>query len=304
LEKDASAFKKLKAFADAVTGADITVENAAFEDSIPKILDFVKRDGNKTFPFFFIDPTGWTGFAMKTIAPILAYKPGEVLINFMGHIHRFLESPQGSTQESFKELFGSLDFRSKISGLSGLDKQDALIEAYSQSVRTTGGFTSTGVAVILHPDKDRTHFHLIYATRNFKGIEVFKEAEKKAMDIQNDARAAADLRRREEKNGQLDLLGLEGPQDTRYFETLKDRYSEKSKTLVLDALNSRGRIRYDDAWSLALSHPITQESDLKKWIAEWKEMGKLEIEGMKQRQRVPQRGENIFLCWKTTNKGN
>ena len=40
------------------------------EESVDAILNFVRREGRQTFPFIFIDPTGWTGFAMDTIAPL------------------------------------------------------------------------------------------------------------------------------------------------------------------------------------------------------------------------------------------
>lgn len=39
----------------------------AFEDNIDRILSEVGH----TFAFFFVDPTGWTGFAMDNIRPIL-----------------------------------------------------------------------------------------------------------------------------------------------------------------------------------------------------------------------------------------
>lgn len=296
LEKNLASFAKLKGFTDQIKDVEIEVDNASFENSIPKILAFVKKD-SKTFPFFFIDPTGWSGFGMQTIAPLLATRPGEVLINLMAHLHRFVDSPKESTQESIRDLFGSLDFKSKIAGLNGLDKQDAVVEAYAENIRITGGFTNTGISIILRPEQDRAHFHLIYATRSRKGIEVFKAAEKMAMAIQVDARTAADLRRKEEETGQQDLLGEESPKDTGFSNLLRDRYSDKSKKLVLGDLKSRGRVPFDDAWSLALSQPMTQESDLKLWIADWKRQGMLEIVGMKPKQKVPQREEGIMLVW-------
>src|SRR4051812_27583299 len=64
------------------------------------------------------------------------------------------------------------------------------------------GYAAT--AIVLDPEFDRTHFHLIYLTRNAKGIEVFKEAEKKAMEVQEAGRAEAQQRRRVSKNGQTE----------------------------------------------------------------------------------------------------
>src|SRR5262249_9452504 len=102
------------------------------EESIPEIVGFIRRGGSKAFPFMFIDPTGWTGFEMETIAPLLRLNPGEVLIKFMtGHIRRFLDSPDDETQDSFKPRFGSGGFRAKIQGLARLKREDAAVEEYT-----------------------------------------------------------------------------------------------------------------------------------------------------------------------------
>jgi hypothetical protein len=49
------------------------------------------------------------------------------------------------------------------------------------AVQQAGGYTHASSAVVLHPVTKRSHFHLIYLTRDPKGIEVFKESEKRAM---------------------------------------------------------------------------------------------------------------------------
>lgn len=298
LEKDPAAYAKLKGFSDAIPGAEIKTVNSTFEEAIPDILAFVKQD-KRSFPFFFIDPTGWTGFSMKAIAPLLAYQPCEVLINFMmGHILRFLDSDEGKTQESFQELFGSLDFKSKIQGLEGQDREDAVVEAYMHSLRTTGGFSRTCNAIILRPDKDRTHFHLIYATRNPMGVVVFKEAEKKGMEVQEKTRAKADVQRREAETGMMDLFGSEGPSDTRHYDGLRNRYLKKARSKVLDALQKHGHLQYDAALELMDAEPMAWESDLKSWIASWVEEGRMVVEGLVGRQRVPQKELNHTLVWK------
>src|SRR5262249_52980905 len=153
--------------------------------------------------FIFIDPTGWTGFAMDEIARLLKVVPGEVLINFMtSHIIRFIESPDEITYESFVRLFGEESFKEVLSGLSNRDREDAIVTKYTENVAKVGNFGFTSSAVILHPELDRTHFHLIYATRNRTGIEVFKEAEEKAMDEMQHVRAEARKRKTEQKTRQ------------------------------------------------------------------------------------------------------
>ena len=298
LEKNRAAYARLKEFADSVTDAKIETRNATLEESIPDITDFVKRGGAKAFPFIFIDPTGWTGFGMETIAPLLRLNPSEVLINFMtGHIRRFLESPQEETQDSFKRLFGSGNFWGKIEGMAHQDREDAAVQEYMRNAKKVGGFTFGCSAIVLNPEKDRTHFNLIYLTRRPEGVEVFKETEKKAMEVQETARADADKRKREARTGQLDLLGSKELHDSSHYESLRERYLAKARGLVLQALESKHRLLYDDAWTLALSEPMSWESDLKQWIEEWKEEGRLEVVGMQPRQRVPHRSEANYLIW-------
>lgn len=299
LEKNRAAYAQLKQFADSVPDAKIETRNATLEESIPEIVDFVGRGGPKSFPFIFIDPTGWSGFAMETIGPLLRLNPGEVLINFMtGHIRRFLDSPQEQTQESFRRLFGSAGFREKVQGLAEQDREDAAVNEYASNVKRVGGFASTASAIVLHPERDRTHFHLIYATRNPKGIEVFKDAEKKAMEVQELARAEAHQRKRVTRTGQHDLFSSKELHDSSYYDSLRDRYTQKTRSAVLRALESKRRILYDDAWELAVSEPLSWESDLKQWIEDWKAEGRLSVEGTKPRQRVPHRGEANYLVWK------
>lgn len=298
LEKDGPAYVKLKTFADSVADATIETRNALLEESVPNIADFVRDGGSNAFPFIFIDPTGWTGFAMDTIAPLLELNPGEVLINFMtGHIRRFLESPDEETQESFRRLFGSAEFRARVQGLALQDREDAAVEEYARTVKTRGKFAYTCTAIVLHPEIDRTHFRLVYATRHAKGIEVFKLAEKKAMEVQEAARAAAQQRRRETRTQNLELFESRELHDV-YYNGLRERYLAKSQAIVLRELRARGRLLYDDAWWMALAEPMTWESDLKDWIDEWRTQGLLQIEGMRPGRRVPHRDERNVLLWK------
>ena len=299
LERHRAAYDKLKEFADSVTDAKIETRNATLEDSIPAITDFVRRGGANAFPFVFIDPTGWTGFEMAMIAPLLRLNPGEVLINFMtGHIRRFLDSPLEETQDSFKRLFGSGSFRAKVAGLEQLERDDAAVEEYTRNAKSVGNYRYACNAVVLHPEMDRTHFNLIYLTRNLKGIEVFKDAEKKAMEIQENARADAQQRKRVAQRGQTELFGSKEFHDSNHYESLRERYVTKAQRLVVQALESKGRLLYDEAWTLALSGPMSWESDLKQWIEEWQKDGRLEIDGMQLRQRVPRRNERNYLIWR------
>lgn len=299
LEKNPAAFARLREYCGSISDAEVSAVNADLETSVPKIVDFVRQGGPKSFPFIFVDPTGWTGFEMARIEPLLRLSPGEVLINFMtGHLRRFLESPDGQTQESFVRLFGSPTFRARVHGLSGMDREDAAVQEYSSAVRRTGKFTYSCTAIVLHPELDRTHFHLIYATRNRKGIEVFKDAERKAMELMEKARADAQQRRRESRSGQAELFGAEPGQTSSHYDSLRERYMSRSRALVLALLETRGSVLYDEAWELVLSQPLTWEIDLKEWLRGWRDEERLVIEGMEPKQRVPKLDASNKLIWR------
>ena len=289
---------RLKAYADAVDDAEVETRNAILEESVDAILDFVRRDGRQTFPFIFIDPTGWTGFAMDTIAPLLSVEPGEVLINLMTKdVRRFIESPEQQTQASFDRLFGRPGVKERVAGLQGLDRDDAVVDEYQSSVRQFGGFRYVCSAIVLHSERNRTHFHLIYATRHRKGVEVFKEAERKAMEVQEAARARAQDRSRRESSGMSSLFGAEEMHSSAHYELLRDRYVARSRAMVQGVLEARKRVLYDDLWDLALSQPMTWERDIKDWIRQWIESGRLEPEGWRPKQRVPHRDKGNLLVW-------
>jgi three-Cys-motif partner protein len=299
LEKDPVAHESLKGFVTGVEDAEITVQKDTLEQSVDKIVTFVQEGGRQSFPFIFIDPTGWTGFATDTIAPLLRLNPGEVLINFMtGHICRFLDSPQDEIQDSFRRIFGLGDIREQIKGLTGQNREDVVAQAYTSNVKRVGGFKFGCRAIVLHPEKQRSHYNLIYLTRNLKGVEVFKEAEKKAMEIQEAARAKAQQRKRVARTGQAELFDSQQLHDSSYYASLRERYLTRSRLAVRQMIESSGTLPYDEAWELTLSEPLSWESDLKEWIEEWKQDGHLEIDGMQPRQRVPRRGESNNLVWK------
>ena len=94
IEKSPTAFDALQAALNQHRGSiKTTALQGAFEDNIQRILAEI----GSAFAFFFIDPKGWTGFAMDNIRPILLHKPGEVMVNFMyDFVNRFLDFPNAA----------------------------------------------------------------------------------------------------------------------------------------------------------------------------------------------------------------
>ena len=298
LEKEPEPYARLREFADGIDDVQIETRKCELAGAIGDIVAFVRKAQSSNFPFIFIDPTGWTGFEMGTIAPLLQLDPCEVLINFMTeHIRRFIQSAGEQTGESFVRLFGSAGFRPALQGLAGQDREDAAVQEYCKRVSDTGEFPYVCTAIVLHPDIGRTYFHLVYATRNPKGVEVFKECEKRAMRVMGKARASAKQRKRKRKSGQLELFPPEQLHDPSDYNSLRERYLAKARDEVLQSLQSRGRVPYDDLWALTVPVPLVWPSDLKEWLQRWEEEARLHFEGMGPRERVPKRARQNCVIW-------
>lgn len=296
LEKQLTAYRRLDEFARQVNDAEVQTKNDELAGSVDDVLRFVHR-GHGTFPFFFIDPTGWTGFEMKLIAPLLQQRPGEVLINFMtDYIRRFIDHPQQQTRQQFAALFGSETVKDYLQTLADpQDREDALFARYADTVRNTGNFAHSCAAIVFYPEIDRRFFHLIYATRHRRGVEVFKEVEQKAMEVQEQTRAEAKQRKRVKKTQQRELFAANELPQLRSIDGLRSRYLAQARRKVLELLQTKHRVPFEEVWDLALSSPLVWDCDVKEWIKEWQHEGSLRIDGMKSRQRVPKLDEGNVL---------
>jgi hypothetical protein len=136
------------------------------------------------------------------------------------------------------------------------------------------------------------------ATRHMKGVEVFKEAEKAAMKVMEEARAEAQQRKRESKDGQGELFAAPVLHRAAYYQSLKDRYTTVARGVLVELLRARKRLPYDAAWEAVLPQPLVWESDLKTWIKEWRQKGQLSVGGLGEHDRVPKLESRHFLLWK------
>jgi hypothetical protein len=188
-----------------------------------------------------------------------------------------------------------------VAGTQGLDRDDVVVEEYSRSVKDNGTFTYVCTAIVLNPEQDRTHFHLIYATRHRKGVEVFKDAEKKAMKDQEAMRAAAEARRRQDATGMASLFGDE-MHSPAYYDELRGHYLTRSCGLVRHLLESEGRVPYEQVWDTAMAQPLTWESDLKDWLRQWASEGRVSHEGWTPRQQVPHLDASNVVVWSSLSR--
>jgi hypothetical protein len=141
--------------------------------------------------------------------------------------------------------------------------------------------------VIVNPIADRTHYHLVFATRSLNGLTTFREIERHVTPVQQRARAHAKQRKRQDRTAQLDLLAPT-EMDTDYFESLCARYRAKARAAVEASLPAVGsEAGYDALIPIALAWPMTSDADLKAWLGDLVGAGRIELRGLGARERVP-----------------
>jgi three-Cys-motif partner protein len=246
---------------------DIEVEPhlGRFEDMIGPAVEFA-GSGTNPFAFIFIDPTGWSGYGLRAITPLLRVSPCEVLINFMTKdIIRFIDDTASTALESFVDLFGDAGYREAWRGLDGLDREDRIVETYCERLRRAGDFKHVGATLILHPRQDRTHYHLVYATRSLHGLIAFRETERTAMPHQFNVRAGAKQRQRIETHAQHELFPAV-TMETPYIDELRERYQGRAFVAAEARLKEGRPVKFDELVALTLQNPMMSLGDLKQWL--------------------------------------
>lgn len=286
VEYDQEAFKLLQCLLrDKFPSVDSAAYNGEFEAFIPQACQFANV-GSQPFAFVFIDPTGWTGYGLKAITPLLRVRRGEVLINFMTKdISRFVDDADSSALQSFIDLFGDVGYREAWRGLRDLDREDRIVEAYCSRVLSAGDFAHCVATVILNPRHDRTHYHLVYATRSLHGLIAFRDTERRATPEQSEARAVAKQRERLTKDPQTELFAAP-IMETSYMAELQQRYQRKARSAVAAKLCESGDADFDALIAVALQQPMTSLGDLKAWLADWRKAGGVEFVGLAAGERA------------------
>jgi three-Cys-motif partner protein len=281
IENNPDSYAQLEAYGRSVTGVEVRTENWDFTEHISEIVEFCTESKN-SFAFIFIDPTGWREICIDRIRPLLRIEPGEVLINFMLFwVKRFL----GDKRKPFEDLLGE-DIE-RLRTLEGEELEDELVNVYAALVRAAGRYEFTCAIPVMMPDRDAIHFHLVYGTRNYKGLEEFKKTEADAIVHMHQLRAEAQRRRDLERTGQAFLLGPEETYQERRFRHFHQRRIENAKTAVLEILGKEREVLYHELLLEAIQYSTVLEGDLREWLQQWVKDGLVQYINWEPRQKVP-----------------
>jgi three-Cys-motif partner protein len=292
IEKNPESFAELQSAVSRIDDLDIATLQGEFRSLIPAIAGEIGRQ----FSFVFIDPTGWTGFDMHDLDPLLKLR-GEVLINFMfDHINRFVEHPNPKTAEGFNSLFGHQNWYDLYADHidKGLSREDAIIAVYIDQLRQVGGFAHVTCTRIKKPLSECSYFYLIYATRHWKGILEFRKVEQRVADEQESVFGATRRLRKVAKTGQEDLFARADVSEPNLpFEQQRSLKQSLARRLLFSIIRRNHEIAYESVLGKVLEIPLVSVQDLNGWLADLRKAGAIEILGLEGRERVPKPGHIV-----------
>lgn len=285
IEKEPAPFEQLRAFAQQRNSSEIKLraENWDFVERIDEIVRYCST--RRTFSFILIDPWGWKLAGISQISPLLKLKPGEVVINLMSSfITRFVNDPATDLSDLLGEDFPELRT------LSGTELEFAVVRKYCELVKREGSFSYVCALPVMKPDSDAFNFYLIYATRHPKGVEVFKSVERRTEEQTHLVRADVQLRQRQEKSGNFELFAAPVLYRERKYQQLAAENRARAKRRVWELLIASGEVSYDECWAEALQFPAVYQTDLREWLTEWEQDGKIHVKGRNKPTEVFKRG--------------
>lgn len=145
-----------------------------FEATLREILDDLQGRGTRLAPCFaFIDPFGPSGMPMDLIARFMDHPKSETLINFaFDSVNRFLGAP--THEKIFDELYGCADWRN-FRKEEDISRHRGLLDLYISQLKSAAGAQYV-LPFMMRDEKNRELYHLVFATKHWRGLDVMKQA--------------------------------------------------------------------------------------------------------------------------------
>jgi three-Cys-motif partner protein len=152
--------------------------------------EILRLCGDKSFSFFFIDPKGWVDVGIPKLIKLLQRPKSEFLVTFM---YDFLNRAIGMADFRIQvsQMLGELtefDYQ-EMEILSTQERANWVVRKYREQLKSAmlpGAKLPPRSfhANVLHKNKNRIYYHLVYLTSHHKGIVKFAEASEKVDVLQ------------------------------------------------------------------------------------------------------------------------
>jgi len=294
VERDMEAYSRLIQIGPRYPDVEVKTYSADFLAVLPDILGDIPKDA---FVFFLIDPKGWR-IPLNNLAPMLVRRNSEVIFNFMFEfINRAASIDDPAIVVGLNELIPYGNWRAKLSEaerlsegkLNSNDRKGILVGAFTESLARIGNYSYVAETTILRPLKDRPLYCLCYATRNRRGIEVFRDCQVKALSEQAKARATGKMKHATLSTGQgefFESLYEMGPNELTSF--LDSERQQAKKTLLELAPQAPQLVRYETLWPHVLLRHVVRLPDVNKIAAQLRTDEKLFFPDWQKGKRIPQ----------------
>ncbi len=249
-EKDPDAYAKLERlverFDDPKSGFRVFTFEGEFENAVHLIP---RQWGAQSFRLIFIDPTGWTGYPLEIVGPLLRERSTEVLVNFMyDYINRFNRSDDPKIIAQFDLILGGEGWKERLD--PALPRGEAVQSLFKQALSDAGDFDHIASARIEKSTIDRPHFDIVFGTKSFAGLKNFREVEAAALKRHYPNRQAAKLRKQmdqDEADGQIGFFTPDEIQATdESYEHLVNSAKTDAVRIALSEVQSRSAIEFEE----------------------------------------------------------
>ena len=259
-EKNANRVRHLNRYKDSHPNLNIQIFSGKFEDNLNQILCNC-RSG---FTFTFIDPTGWS-IDSKPIFEFLGKLEGELIMNFMADpINRHVTNP--NVEQSFCRFLAESNWKEKFEGSKcESSNEEKILYLLKQKIRSTRVAKFVPDFPIENPTQRRIKMRLLLGTNSQKGIEVFRDIQKK---VESDAIEMKEIIREKSTNQPSlftynEIIALENGQSGVGCTKYKTEAISKIKMILV---HSGGKCKYYKIIRDVLESIPIKRSELNKLV--------------------------------------
>ena len=229
-----------------------------------------------SFPLFFIDPTGWTGYPFDKIKPLFMRPKCEVLINFMYEfVNRFVHSDDESIIVSLDPILGGLGWRDRLD--RNLPRGLAVEKLFRETLKSIGNFNFVISTRIDKPMAERPHFFIAYGTKAPAGLKAFRDTEFAALREHARNWANAKEKKREERSNTVDLFaGHQAEVQEATIDQIVDEQKALASAELIKNLSLYGQLQFSSVVIELLQAYILRENNVKDICVDLFKAGKIE----------------------------
>lgn len=300
VEEKAAPYRELEGIGARFPEVVVQPHKGDFLQLAPSIASVIPQ---RAFTFSLIDPKGFK-LDLEALKPLLARPRSEAVFNFMYEFaNRFVEHPD--LMKTFDRLLPGVDWRPRFATLmadpdSGPEERKAfLLSCFKEAVRTIGGFKYVADIDVRHPGKNRTYYFLVYATRDPHGIEVFRDAQVKALAAQAEIAGRKSLAKRE-ADGQPSLFGTELESAGIDYRQFLDDERDAARSLVLKIAAAEPGVLWGQVWPRILADHAVRRTDVGAIAAKLRKEGRLNFPEWSTGKRTP--SDNYSLHSRSTDQ--